>query len=266
MARYVTSNACRVPVTGGLITLRPEGGERRIEFTATNNEMLDADRAGLIGVRVAYQLAIWHEIVTWFTKIRYSSFSPEDNFSNLVGAWIGGSAAVRPESQFNESVDAILTEVLDDLEAQPGTIATQAIEQVSGLWFDPDNSVIGPLVGTGGDPLWRRHVIPLPSVRPWLVTDLHGKQFSYNGHTRTIAFNLGTPPLSRQPSSSRVGPPTVKSCPTLTLRINVDTATVDTTVLPSGRSEITGDDLEAIVENVRKDIVTRRPNGDKPFD
>ena len=36
-------------------------------------------------------LAIWHEIVTWYTKIRYSSFSPEDNFSNLVGAWIGGS-------------------------------------------------------------------------------------------------------------------------------------------------------------------------------
>ena len=84
----------------------------------------------------------------------------------------------------------------------------------------------------------------LPSVRPWLVTDLHGKQFTYDGDTRTIAFNLGTPPP--QPTTFIVPRWTANGdelSDYYTLRINVDTTTVDTAVLPIGRSEITADDL-----------------------
>src|SRR5262249_15304732 len=143
--------------------------------------------------------------VSWFTNVRYSTFSPEDNYSNLAGAIIGASAVRTPRSEtipdYDAAVDTYLRSFVTRAEGQSRAIALEAIQSVTGLWFAPNSDVGAALTGNSPEYqniLWRRHVVPLPAVTPWLVTDLDGLTFSYvdpvaGTVTPTIDFNLGTP-------------------------------------------------------------------------
>jgi hypothetical protein len=97
-------------------------------------------------------------------------------------------------------VDELLSEKLNELEVQDAAVARKAIDAITGLWFDPSNDLSCALIGSpsGNRLLWRRHMVPAPSVTPWLVTDLHGRTFTIPdpvarpGHDRTIDFKFGT--------------------------------------------------------------------------
>lgn len=279
MTRYLASRtfAWRLPVRGNWqpaeerVDLRPEAGARTLILTKIVDGCVEC--ACLIGARAAYDLAIWHEIVTWFTNVRYSSFSPEDNFSNLLGSLLGALATKTRGTGYNEAMTDQLDRLLKILQAQPSSTARSAIEQLNGLWF-LDNDVATGLLG-GNHPnnkglLWRRHINPLPTVMPWLVTDLNGQTFTYSDpiagvHRKTIAFELGNPapaPFMLEPP--QYGPRGEVITDYYTIEIDVDTRIVPVSVLPPGRTLVHSDDLPDIVDRVRTLILAQYPRGDQP--
>jgi hypothetical protein len=275
MARFIASRAMIGQSSGVEQALSAEAGARRVRIVAAPALFPNVELAVLIGARAAYELAIWHEIVTWFTPIRHSAFSPEDNYSNLLGALVGASAAGTRGQAYDDGVDQRLTAVLRSLGARAGDVAEQAVAAVTGLWFERDNDLTSALAGAaeGNRILLRRHIAPAPEVMPWLVTDLHGRTFTEAdpiagpGTDRTIAFDLGSP----RPTPLALFVPHVTSSghrlsDFYELSIDVDSQVVPTRVLPAGRTRITGADLPAIVASVKQEILADFPGGDLPID
>jgi len=276
MARYLASRAFawRLPAraNGGIVeervALRREGGTRTLILTRMVDGCVEC--ASLVGARAAYDLAIWHEIVTWFTNVRYSSFSPEDNFSNLLGSLLGARATATRGKNYNEAMTALLDDWLETLQAQPASTARSAIQQLNGLWF-VDNDVTPAYLGGNQDGLLlRRHVQPLPTVTPWLVTDLNGQSFTYSDpiagvHQRTIAFELGNPaPAPFVLRLPQTGPQGEVITDHYTIEIDVDTRVVPVSVLPTGRTLVRSADLPGIVAQVRALILAQYARGDQP--
>ncbi len=281
MTRYLSVQAIlRQKAGGDLILKESEGGIHKVVFKPAPSQFPNIKLACLVGARAAYEFAIWHEIVTWFTYQRYSSFSPEDNYSNLLGTFVGGAATALPGQAYNQAVDRILTkEALPSLDAQSADVAHGAIKAVTGLWFEDFNDLTGPLLGSalfspdGTTVLRRRHVQPSPKVIPWLVSDLHGKSFHVPdpvagpGETRTIDFELADPkprPLPLYVPSEAPGGLNLEDF--FRVEIKVDTDVVPQSVLPDQRSNISSQDLPGIVEEIRLDILTEFPHGDLPID
>jgi Protein of unknown function (DUF4056) len=280
-ARYLAMRTISLQRAGGEVLLAPEYGSRRVRQRPVPGRFPSVELARLIAARAAYDLAIWHEIGTWYGNIRHSSFSPEDNFSNLLGALIGAAAATTRNRPYDAMVDELLTEQLRELHVQPAGVARQAIEAVTGLWFDPENDLLGPSVAhlldlseeQGNRVLWRRHMVPAPSVTPWLVTDLNGRSFTVPdpvagpGRDQTVDFDLGTPrptpvPLT-VPAVTAAGEPLTDF---YSVEIVVDTQEVPARVLPAGRTQITDRDLGGIVDRVRGEVLEAFPHGDLPID
>ncbi len=163
---------------GIAIELPPEGGARVLRIAPT-----DRDRIEQLGRRrvtipvaqwLAYQLSVWHEIVTWFGWSEFgafpeivSAFSPEDLYSNVIGikimAAIAAQRAARTESLFNESVDRWMGEVLVELGAVSAHMGKQAAESVAGHWWDPGKRLPDSAL------VRRRNLDIVPPLRPWLV-------------------------------------------------------------------------------------------------
>lgn len=287
--RFLASKAIELQRGGGIVSLSAEGGSRKIRFKAADQHFPDLELAAMVAVRAAYDLAIWHEIVTWFNFVRHSSFSPEDNFSNLLGCLIGAKACLIKGQQYNRSIDQTLMEFLKNLHPQPAPIARKAIQEVTGLWFDMANDVLtAPLQKPEKNTrLLRRHVVPLPSVTPWLVTDLHGKSFYFDplqgigvdatfdeglgielDVNRTIDFDLGEKPqpyVLPVPQTTAKG---IKLTDFYAVDIQVDTDQVPARVLSGlknrGRVGSTAE-LLSIVDLVRVEILKTYPDGDRPI-
>lgn len=126
--------------------LGDEGGEKTLRLIVPPT--LDrAERAELAGM-IAYDLGLWHEIGTWFgissiplVPERYSSFSPEDLYSNLLGSRLGVQA-ILSELDFEEAMTCLLEEILDSMEAVPSAEDTRlAMEAVEGLWWSREYSL-----------------------------------------------------------------------------------------------------------------------------
>jgi len=71
-----------------------EGGLKTLKIDVPIN-ISEADARQLAG-KIAYDLSVWHEIATWygassipFVPERFSSFSVEDAYSNLLGVTLG---------------------------------------------------------------------------------------------------------------------------------------------------------------------------------
>ena len=96
---YLYSQMLENKKSGSLsMLLGREGGEKNlnVDISALSN----LDMIHLAG-KIAYDLSVWHEIATWFgastipfVPERYSSFSIEDPYSNLLGVyyWHDGSS------------------------------------------------------------------------------------------------------------------------------------------------------------------------------
>jgi len=101
-----------------------------------------------LGAYISYTGMTWHEILTWFgfrsTLIApetASTFTWEDNFSNLLGAHIAGKALNNiaehsfNKSLFNKSMTSALKEELSQLGIQPAGIAKRTSERMNGTWY-----------------------------------------------------------------------------------------------------------------------------------
>ncbi len=167
-------------LSGVVLELPEEGGPRRVELKPLPPALFEA-----VGLRrlaasmaqwAAFQLSIWHEIITWYgwRAVRgfseeASSYSPDDLYSNLVGIRIAGAilarrGAISSEGLYNEAVDLWLPSLLAQLRAVPRPLGVEAIQAVDGLWWDSNVRLPGKRF------LIRRH-FELGDQEPWLVPD-----------------------------------------------------------------------------------------------
>lgn len=150
--------------------LKYEGGSKQIKINATGLDSLDCL---LLAGKITYDLSLWHELSTWFgassipmVPERYSSFSVEDVYSNLLGIYIG-MEALKSDLPFDEAMTQILKSKLDSLGAMPTESGTQeAMQSIRDVWWTTDKRI--PQSGV----LMVRDVDVYTKVKPWLVPGL----------------------------------------------------------------------------------------------
>jgi len=188
---YLYSQLVENKSTGKLvIDLGHEGGEKILTARIPSN-MTDDDLISLAG-KIAYDLSVWHEIATWFgastipfVPERYSSFSIEDAYSNLLGVTIG-TKALMSELPYEEAVTEYILETLQNLDAVSSSDETRmAMEDVRNIWWTREKRL------PSGKVLLQRQLDVYQCLQPWLVpgwagqdqknADLEVPEFTSNG-------------------------------------------------------------------------------------
>lgn len=160
-----------------LINLGFEGGNKSLVIKVPA-EVKEADLINLAR-RIAYDLSIWHEISSWFgasavplVPEKFSSFTVEDAYSNLLGTQISAEA-IQSELPYEEAVTQAIRKTLSEMEAVNTDEETlQAMEDVRDIWWTrkkrlPSNKVtLERLIGV------------FPAVTPMLVKGWESRENS----------------------------------------------------------------------------------------
>ena len=117
-----------------------EGGTKKLVLNIPDN--LSETNSMILAGRIAYDLSVWHEIATWFgvssipfVPERYSSFSIEDNYSNLLGATLG-IESLESDLPFCDAMTKLLNEKLIELGRVDSVSQTyDAMEKVLNKWW-----------------------------------------------------------------------------------------------------------------------------------
>jgi hypothetical protein len=181
------------------MVLGREGGEKNLNVSISSN-MTDNDLITLAG-KIAYDLSVWHEIATWFgastipfVPERYSSFSVEDPYSNLLGVTIG-IQALQSELPYEKAVTRIISETLKSLDAVSTEAETYlAMEDVRGIWWTREKKLPSSRV------LLQRQLQVYDCLRPWLVPgwidknqtplELNLPQYASDGQALNMFYEL----------------------------------------------------------------------------
>lgn len=181
------------------IVLGREGGEKNLNVIIPSN-LNNLDLIHLAG-KIAYDLSVWHEIATWFgastipfVPERYSSFSIEDPYSNLLGVTIG-IQALQSELPYEQAVTLIIKKYLKDLDAVSNEAETfLAMEAVRDIWWTRDKKLPSSKV------LLQRQLQVYPCLKPWLVpgwssenqtsSELTVPELTSNGQTLSEFYQL----------------------------------------------------------------------------
>lgn len=137
------------------LTLSDELASRQIHFSAFTPPVSPAERYTLstyLAAKLAFQLAAWHEIAQWYGyqsvpgfSEGISAFSPEDLYSNLVGARLASSLILQGRAEslaiFSQSLEALLPIALHQLGAQEKPLTRHAFNKVDGLWWNSSKRV-----------------------------------------------------------------------------------------------------------------------------
>lgn len=152
------------------LKLGHEGGLKTLFLQLPDD--LDSLDAAILAGRIAYDLSVWHEIATWFGASmvpllpeRYSSFSMEDPYSNLLGATLG-IEALKSELPFEIAMTQLILETLKNLEAVDSEQATyEAMEAVRDIWWTRDKKLPSRKV------LLQRQLTVYPVVAPMIISE-----------------------------------------------------------------------------------------------
>jgi len=163
-----------------------EGGRKTLTIKIPEN-LEDIDAVLLAG-RITYDLSIWHEIATWFgasylpfVPERYSSFSIEDSYSNLLGILIG-IKAIQSNLPYEEAMTILLKEKLIELKAVETDEETYAaMKAVEDIWWTNDVKLPNAKV------LKQRNLEIGSTLKPWLVS-----QSSHNEKAQEINIEVKT--------------------------------------------------------------------------
>ena len=147
-----------------------EGGAKTLTILAPEN-MKAKDVMKLAG-KIAYDLSVWHEIATWFGASyipllpeRFSSFSVEDAYSNLLGVHLG-IKALQSELPYEEAMTKLIYETLEELDAVGSVQETHdAMESVHNIWWTREKSLPSKKI------LLYRQLDIYPEVNPLTVPD-----------------------------------------------------------------------------------------------
>jgi hypothetical protein len=235
-ALYTIASTERLIDHGGSFAMPDEGAKIHVEIDPVARDVLRQQGRWAVaiplGQYVAFQSSVWHEIATWFGwstfrifPERVSSFSPEDLYSNVLGARIAAAViserGARDEFTYNRSVDRWLDLTLALAETVPRSTAEEAMRAVDGLWWDsdkriPDMSLVLRRYFDVGDRMEPWLVPPRlagprlrqacgPEQRPLVVqnpSELGGIDFSRQA---TLVIDL-PPELASLPAFRRLGP------------------------------------------------------------
>lgn len=124
----------------GDFKLGKEGGVKKLNVSIPDH-FTDEDIAHLAG-KIAYDLSVWHEVSTWYGSSyiplvpeRYSSFSVEDAYSNLLGVHLG-IKSILSENDYEEEMTKNILETLSRLEAVESEEDTRkAMNEVKDIWW-----------------------------------------------------------------------------------------------------------------------------------
>jgi hypothetical protein len=189
LTRFFTDryrDVARLPIHRGDLFLFSEGADISLlaEQTASSPDLAIC---ALLGAKLAFEYSIWHEIESYFSAEKYSSFAPEDLFSNAVGVVAGFRALFDSTDAFDVAADRALKEVLELLGPVPMEITETATQYVKNRWWK-----IGIL--PPGPQAIRRNFLQAGAIKPWLVTDLaiSGRE----SQATELARVIGKPPAA----------------------------------------------------------------------
>lgn len=121
-----------------------------------------------IAARVAYELALWHEVLSFYAPTQFeafgegfSTFSPEDLYSDGLGAVLAAQVLAGTSST---TFDPALRSTLARLGAVPRPATRAAIDAVAGLFWDPRATV-------PDGALLLRHHLGGELLSPWRLVD-----------------------------------------------------------------------------------------------
>jgi hypothetical protein len=117
-----------------------EGGSKKLKLRIPEG-FSDEDAVRLAG-KIAYDISVWHEIATWYgnsylplIKERYSAFSVEDAYSNLLGSHVG-MEAIKSDLPYEEAVTKIINQKLLELQSARTIKETEdAMNSVKDIWW-----------------------------------------------------------------------------------------------------------------------------------
>ena len=173
--------------------LKHEGGSKYITINASELDTMDCL---LLAGKITYDLSLWHELSTWFgastipfVSERYSSFSLEDVYSNLLGINIG-MEALKSDLPYDEAMTKVLYKTLDSLGAQTEEQTALAVELVREVWWSRSKRI------PNSEVLLMRDTDVHSMVRPWLVPDSTFK--TTKPHVMRVPKNTSTGSLITQ--------------------------------------------------------------------
>jgi hypothetical protein len=148
--------------------LRNEGGAKSLVLNVPKD--FDDERIIQLAGKISYDLSLWHEISTWFgasyvplVPERFSSFSPEDMYSNLMGVHLG-MRAIRSNLDYNEAMTYELNKMLDSLEAVNTEAETfDAMLKVNEVWYTNEKKYPSKKL------VLKRYIDLHSDFSPWLV-------------------------------------------------------------------------------------------------
>jgi hypothetical protein len=136
-----------------------------------------------------YWSTTWHEMITYLgwkpvgINVLISALSPEDNYSNLLGAIIGAGAMRDEELSYNAAVTKIMNDEFTMLGIRPKDEVKEAAKNIYGVWY----------VGEGyfGSKMLKRDLdIGLEDNKqtPWLIPGLCEDAEPYSYTIPTLDF------------------------------------------------------------------------------
>lgn len=249
---YLATQLGRRLETGGVIELPDsEGGIRRFVLEPIDPELVAVlGRRSLtasLAVWAGFQLSIWHEIATWggwasfdlFSE-RASAFSPEDLYSNMLGAKIAGAIISQgddlSEVLFNRAVDVWFRQSLSFLESVDAQHGERAMAVVDGLWWD--SSARLPDAGL----VRRRSIQNGHHIEPWLVPDK-----TWRGRGERACAADTEPHVLRNPS--RI--PLLDFVDVLRFEVDLDPMLASSPMFEQYDGRVTQADFDEILEAIR---------------
>lgn len=151
-----------------IFRLRNEAGRKTLYLNVP--AQLDHGDCILLAGKIAYDFSLWHEISTWFGASalpfipeKFSSFSVEDVYSNLLGIHVG-MKTLHSKLSFNVAATKIIASTLDSLDVVKTAKETyDAYDAIHNIWYTNKKRIPRTNVALKRDP------DVLKSSRPWII-------------------------------------------------------------------------------------------------
>lgn len=159
----------------GTIELDPLLAKRRIVVTRAVPASQVAETSLLLARRMTFDVSIWTEIGQFYgrgkmrgAEEKYSAFTPEDLYSNLLGTWLG-AIAVASERPYDEALTTALRAKLLELGAVSTKTAEKTTYALAGTWWSADTAWPSPEIAILRSFNLGPHLLPVlapPDVQP----------------------------------------------------------------------------------------------------
>jgi hypothetical protein len=267
----LTAAVARSLETGGVYDVPPQGATMRVRLRPVSEDALKKygriQLAVVLARWVAYQFSIWHEIATFYNYAsvkgwpeKDSAFSPEDLYSNQIGARISGgiilAKGARTAVDYDLNMDAWIKRTLERLGAVALKDSQSAMHELDSAWWDSTKPI----------PDWRlvrrRQFHTGPYLRPWRLEDARPGS---KGAVKPLAScRDAAPPLVLQVVDGFAGA-LFKDYATVEFEVH-DSLVAQGFPLPrAGNRLVTQEDFATIIEKSRRvNAETFGPVGDAP--